>query len=244
MAWIVYSYLHPDAPIEPLGKISFREGVEVALRRGGGSLLSPCYNYIDMEATVVVEWVGPPGPRYKNVWKVFIFYLVAKWVDWTSLPTYFDGRFTAEGYADPAMRQIAFVVRYAPHENLRQHHKTYSLGAVRFCKYLDPPADCKDADVLNGTFVVRRVLDSGKWYVKIDTSVQLDKPGLYTFELIAEDLRTPGRRCPLMHYTVEIPKNRKFFHHLLFQTTSSKSTMLIAATPPPVARQVVSGVRH
>ncbi len=206
IVWKVYNYLHPDASIEVLNKTSFREGMEIALRRRGGPLLSPCYNYIDMEATVVVEWIGMLRPSYKNVWQVYIFYLVGKWVDWASLPSYVDGRFTAEGYADSVMKPVAFVVRYTPHVNPRHYRETYSLGNIYYCKYLDPLADCKDAAELNGTFVVRKVLDDGRWYIKIDTSVQLDKPGLYTFEIVAEDLRAQGRRCSLMHYTVEIPR--------------------------------------
>ncbi len=202
IVWKVYHRLHPDAPTEVLEKLSFREGIEVALSRRGSSLLNPCYNYIDMEATVVVEWIGPPY-RYKNVWQVYIFYLVGKWVDWVSLPSYVDGRFTAEGYADPVMKPVAFVVRYTPHVNPRHHHDAYNLGSIYYCKYLDPPASCKDALEPAGTFEVSKVLDSGKWYIKIDTSVQLDKPGLYTFEIVAEDLRAQGRRCSLMHYTVE-----------------------------------------
>jgi len=51
---------------------------------------------------------------------------------------------------------------------------------------------------------VSKVLDSDKWYIKIDTAVQLDKAGLYTFELIAKDAE--GRKCSIMHYTVKVPK--------------------------------------
>jgi len=162
-----------------------------------------------MESLVVEEQLtGWTGRKYKNVWKVFIFYLVGKWVDWVSLPLYADGRFTAEGYADPVMKPVAFLVRHAPYEKHQRLRGTYNLGDVRFCRYLDPPADCKDADILNCTFVVRKVLDDGRWYIKIDTSVQLNKTGLYTFELIAEDLRAQGRKCSLMHYTVEVPPKR------------------------------------
>jgi hypothetical protein len=90
--------------------------------------------------------------------------------------------------------------------NPRHHRESYSLGSIYYCKYLDPLADCKDAAELNGTFIVRKVLDDGRWYVKIDTSVQLNRTGLYTFEIIAENLRAQGRKCPLMHYTVEVPR--------------------------------------
>jgi hypothetical protein len=206
IVWRVYYRLHPESSIEPLKKTSFSEGAELALGRKRDAMLNPCYNYVDMEATVVVEWIGPPEPRYKNVWKVYIFYLVGKWVDWVSLPLYADGRFAAEGYADPAMKPVAFVVRYTPHVNPRHHRESYSLGNIYYCKYLDPLADCKDAAELNGTFVVRKVLDDGRWYIKIDTSVQLNRTGLYTFEIVAENLRAQGKKCPLMHYTVEIPR--------------------------------------
>jgi hypothetical protein len=205
IVWSLREYLPVNYPPERLGKISFREGVEVALGKRRDALLNPCYNYVDMEATVVEEYVGDWKPRYKNVWKVYIFYMVAKWVNWTSLPTYFDGRFTAEGYADPVMRPVAFVVRYAPYERRSLNIRAaYKLGTVYFCKYLNPPSSCKDALEPEGTFAVSRVLDDGRWYVKIDAYVQLNRTGLYTFELIAEDLRFQGRRCPLMHYTIEV----------------------------------------
>jgi hypothetical protein len=208
IVWNVREYIPIEQPTDALEKTSLREGVDVALGRRKDALMNPCYNYVDMESVVVVKHVSSWVHKYKNIWKVYIFYMVAKWVDWTSLPLYRDGRFTAEGYADPVMKPIAFIVRYAPYDPpyLNEPRAHYSLGAVRFCKYLDPPADCKDADILNGTFVMRRVLDDGRWYIKIDTSVQLNKTGLYTFELIAEDLRAQGRKCSLMHYTVEIPK--------------------------------------
>jgi hypothetical protein len=204
IVWTVREYLPVDFPPEKLGSASFREGVEVALSKRRDVFQNYCYNYVDMEATVVEEYVGNVKPRYKNIWKVYIFYMVAKWVDWTSMPVYMDGRFTAEGYADPAMRPVAFVVRYAPYAR-RALNPTYSLGAAYFCKYLDPPAGCKDAFEPEGTFIIRKVLDDGRWYVKIDVAVPLNKTGLYTFEIIAEDLRFQGRRCSIMHYTVEVP---------------------------------------
>jgi hypothetical protein len=79
---------------------------------------------------------------------------------------------------------------------------------------------------------MRKVLDDGRWYVKIDTPVQLNKTGLYTFELIAEDLRAPGRRCPLMHYTVEVQKSNFFvsFYVLTCLDMSICSTHLFTAS--------------
>ncbi len=185
---------------ELLEKVSLREGIEKAFNKRRDSLLNPCYNYIAMEASS--RYLGGP---HRRGWRIYVFYMVAKWVDWASPPLYMDGRFTAEGYVESEMRPVAFVVRYTQHERYPQH-ESYSLGDVYFCKYLDPPARCKDALEPAGTFEVSKVLDSGRWYVKIDATVQLNKTGLYTFELVAEDLRAPGRRCPLMHYTVEIPK--------------------------------------
>jgi hypothetical protein len=191
-------------------KVSLREGVEVALGKRRDALLNPCYNYVDMEATVFEEhFTSWPNRRYKHIWKVYIFYMVAKWVDWgTSPPNYVDGRFTAEGYADPSMRPVAFVIRYAPYEKRPRHGGAYSLGAVYLCKYLDPPASCKGVPKPAGTAIASKDLDSGKWYIKIDVAVQLNRTGLYTFELIAEDLRFQGRKCSIMHYTVEVPPRR------------------------------------
>ena len=164
IVWVVHERIPIEQPTGALEKTSLREGVDVALSRRKDALMNPCYNYVDMESAVVVKYESGWVRKYKNIWKVYIFYMVAKWVDWTSLPTYFDGRFTAEGYADPVMKPIAFVVRYAPYNpsHLNEPRARYSPGAVRFCKYLDPPADCKDADILNGTFVIRKVLDDGR----------------------------------------------------------------------------------
>jgi hypothetical protein len=66
IVWKVYSRLHPEASTEALEKTSFRKGAEVALGKRRDAMLNPCYNYADMEALIVVEWIGPPGPRYKN----------------------------------------------------------------------------------------------------------------------------------------------------------------------------------
>jgi len=105
------------------------------------------------------------------------------------------------------MKPVALIVRYAPHNPPRRDEirERYSLGNIYFCRYFDPPAGCKDALELNGIFVVRKELNSDRWYIKIDTTVQLNKTGLYTFELIAEDLRAQGRKCVILDYTVEIP---------------------------------------
>jgi hypothetical protein len=206
IVWTVRERVPAEIPTEE--RISFTEGVEVALSKRRDALLNPCYNYVDMETVVVEERLASWNYKLKNIWKIYVFYLVAKWIDWVSLPTYMDGRFTAEGYADPAMRPVAFVVRYTPYE--RRHinpRATYSLGAVYACRYLDPPADCKDAVALNGTFVVQKVLNDDRWYIKIDVLIPLNRTGLYTFELIAEDLRERSRKCSIMHYTVEVSKN-------------------------------------
>jgi hypothetical protein len=62
-------------------------------------------------------------------------------------------------------------------------------------------------------FIVEKTQD-GRWRIKIDTSVALDRPGLYTFMIIAEDLRgikwkpmSPWGdarvgKCVIMEYTV------------------------------------------
>jgi len=92
--------VHERIPIEQVKKTSLREGVDVALSHREDALMNPCYNYIDMESVAVVKHVSSWAHKYKNIWKAYIFYMVAKWVDWTSLPLYFDGRFTAEGYVD------------------------------------------------------------------------------------------------------------------------------------------------
>ncbi len=208
IVWTVRERVLAETPTDE--RVSFKEGAEVVLGKRRDAVLNPCYNYIDMEAVIVEEhFTSWPNYRLKNIWKVYVFYMVAKWIDWVSLPTYMDGRFTAEGYVNPVIRPVAFVVRYAPYERPHLNPRaTYRLGAVYFCKYLNPLADCKDVRELEGNFTVRKVLDDGRWYIRIDTKVQLDKPGLYTFEIIAEDLRFQGQKCSIMHYTVEVPPNR------------------------------------
>jgi len=208
--WIGYYLTSP----EELKRESFRSGMEYALRHKGGALLNPCYNYIAMEMSH--RYGG--GPRRSGI-KFYVFMMIAKWVDWTSPPIYVDGRFTAEGYAHPVMKPVALVVRYAPHNPPRRDEirERYNLGGVQFCRYFDPlagSAPCKDAQELMGTFVVSKVLDDDRWHVKIDVSVSLNRTGLYTFELIAEDLRAQNlraqnRKCVIMHYTVEVPSNRR-----------------------------------
>jgi len=195
--WKEYSYTSP----EELKRDYFRYGVDNAIHYyRGGAFLNPCYNYVAMESSY--RYGGRGGIKY------YVFWMVAKWIDWVSPPLYEGGRFTAEGYADPAMRPVALVVRYAPHAGNINYRVRYDLGGVYYCKYLDPPSSCKDALEPEGTFTVSRVLDNGRWYVKIDAYVQLNRTGLYTFELIAEDLRSQSRRCPLMHYTVEVTPRR------------------------------------
>jgi hypothetical protein len=46
-----------------------------------------------------------------------------------------------------------------------------------------------------GVFTVEKTQD-GRWHIKIDTPVALDRPDLYTFMIIAEDLRgSSGNPC-------------------------------------------------
>jgi hypothetical protein len=177
----------------------------MALRGYWGHMLNPCYNYIAMETTYAYESGGIVLHRIEY----YVFWLIAKWIDWTSPPLYDDGRFTAEGYAAPEMKPIALVIRHAPHRGSPFVKNTYeitayNLGDVISCMYLDPPSSCNNAPKPNGTVVVSKMLNSDNWYIKIDVSIQFDKPGLYTFELLAEDLRAKGRKCPIMQYTVEV----------------------------------------
>jgi len=187
----------------------FKAGINEALRGYWGHMLNPCYNYIAIEKKHSYErgWVVLYRVEY------YVFWLVAKWIDWISPPFYEDGRFAAEGYAHPVMRPVAIVVYYSPYRGSPFVKNTYditaySLGDVIFCRYLDPPSSCNNAPVLNGTVVVSKMLDSGNWHVKIDVTVQLNKTGLYTFELIAQDLRDQNRKCPIMQYTVEVPPKK------------------------------------
>jgi len=182
-----------------------KAGIDEALSEYRGHMLNPCYNYVAIEKThrYVRGWIYWYRVEY------YVFWLVAKWMEWTSPPFYNDGRFTVEGYADPVMRPIAFVVYYSPYNGApfiknADGITAYNLGNVIYCKYLDPLSSCNNAPMPNGTAVASKMLDSGKWYVRIDVSVQFDKPGLYTFELIAQDLRDQNRKCPIMQYTVEV----------------------------------------
>lgn len=172
------------------------------------SLLDPCNNYAAMATSYF--WNGTYGARY------YVVYMVAKWVEWISPPHYEGGRFTAEGYAAPEMKPKFFAVYYAKYESNPASRHSYDVGDLYLCKVLDNPlATCKDAQEPAGTFIVERAQD-GRWYIKIDASASLDKPGLYTFEIIAEDLRgikwspmSPRGdarigRCVIMEYTVEI----------------------------------------
>jgi hypothetical protein len=161
----------------------FWHGMNYALYERGGTLLNPCYNYVAMEAAY---------SQQGRHWRAhYVFWMVARWVNWTALPTYSNGRFAAEGYVYPSMKPVALIVRHS--------------GKMHLCKYLDPPAPCKDVPELNGTVTVSKVLEDGSWYVKIDAPFQPNKTGLYIFELIAEDLRAQGRKCTVMQYAVENP---------------------------------------
>jgi hypothetical protein len=200
LAWIRY-------PNNTFWRYGFKDGIDEALRGYWGHMLNPCYNYIAMETAHTYESDGLILYRVDY----YVFWLAAKWINWTSPPLYQDGRFTVEGYAHPVMRPIALVVRYSPYNGAPFIKNTYditayNLGDAVFCKYLDPPAPCNNVPEPNGTVTVSRMLDSGNWYVKIDMSVKFDKPGLYTFELLAQDLRDQNRKCPIMQYTIEVPK--------------------------------------
>jgi len=170
------------------------------------SLLDPCNNYVAMATSYF--WSGTYGARY------YVVYMVAKWVEWVSPPRYEGGRFTAEGYAAPAMKPKIFAVYYANYESNPASRHSYNIGDLYLCKVLDTPfARCKDAQEPAGVFTVKRTQD-GRWHIKINTSVDLDKPGLYTFMIIAEDLRgikwkpmslwgyARVGKCRIMLYTV------------------------------------------
>jgi len=199
--WVRFSNSTSPSEVDVL-----KAGIDEALSEYGGHMLNSCYNYIAIET----------AHTYEHGWAVlyrveyYVFWLIARWIDWTSPPLYQDGRFTAEGYAAPEMKPVALVVHYSPYNGASFIKNTdgitaYNLGDIIYCKYLDPPAACNNAPMLNGTAVVSKMLDSDNWYVKIDVPVKFDKPGLYTFEILAQDLRDPSRKCPIMHYTVEVP---------------------------------------
>jgi len=170
------------------------------------SLLDPCHNYVAMATSYF--WNITYGARY------YVVYMVAKWVEWVSPPRYEGRRFTAEGYAAPAMKPKIFAVYYAAYEANPASRHSYSYGDLYLCKVLDTPfARCKDAQEPAGVFTLEKTQDS-RWRIKIDASVDLDKPGLYTFMIIAEDLRgikwkpmSPWGyarvgKCRIMLYTV------------------------------------------
>ncbi len=170
------------------------------------SLLDPCNNYVAMATSYF--WNSTYVARY------YVVYMVAKWVEWVSPPRYEGGRFTAEGYAAPAMKPKIFAVYYASYESNPASRHSYSYGDLYLCKVLDTPfARCKDAQEPAGVFTVERTRD-GRWRIKIDASAALDRPGLYTFMIIAEDLRgikwkpmSPWGyarvgKCRIMLYTV------------------------------------------
>ena len=142
------------------------------------SLLDPCNNYVAMAASYF--WNSTYGARY------YVVYMVTKWVGWISPPRYEGGRFTAEGYAAPAMKPEVFAVYYAAYEANPASRHSYSYGDLYLCKVLDTPfAKCKDAQEPAGVFTVERTQD-GRWRIKIDASVDLDRPGLYIFMIIAK----------------------------------------------------------
>ncbi len=169
------------------------------------SLLDPCHNYVAMATSYF--WNITYGARY------YVVYMVAKWVEWVSPPRYEGGRFAAEGYAAPEMKPEVFAVYYASYENNPASRHNYDVGDLYLCKYLDPPLPCQGVQAPTGVFTVEKTRD-GRWYIKIDTSVALDRPGLYTFMIIAEDLRgikwkpmSPWGdarvgKCRIMEYTV------------------------------------------
>jgi len=170
------------------------------------SLLDPCNNYVAMATSYF--WNITYSARY------YVVYMVAKWVEWVSPPRYEGGRFTAEGYAAPAMKPEVFAVYYAKYESNPASRHSYEYGDLYLCKVLDTPlAKCKDAQEPAGMFTVEKTQD-GRWRIKIDTSVTLDRPGLYAFMIIAEDLRgikwkpmSPWGyarvgKCRIMEYTV------------------------------------------
>ena len=169
------------------------------------SLLDPCHNYVAMATSYF--WNTTYVARY------YVVYMVAKWVEWISPPRYEGGRFTAEGYAAPEMKPKFFAVYYAAYEANPASRHSYNVGDLYLCKYLDPPLTCKGVQAPAGVFTVERTQD-GRWRIKIDTSVALDRPGLYTFMIIAEDLRgikwkpmspwgdARAGKCRIMEYTV------------------------------------------
>jgi hypothetical protein len=95
------------------------------------SLLDPCNNYVAMATSYF--WSGAYGARY------YVVYMVAKWVEWVSPPCYEGGRFTAEGYAAPAMKPKFFAVDYAGYGSNPACRHSYDVGDLYLCKYLDPP---------------------------------------------------------------------------------------------------------
>jgi uncharacterized protein YkwD len=170
------------------------------------SLLDPCNNYVAMATSYFKN--STYGARY------YVIYMVAKWVDWVSPPRYEGGRFTAEGYATPEMKPKYFAVYYAKYESNPASRHSYDIGDLYLCKVLDNPfSHCENAQEPAGVFTVEKMRD-GRWHIKIDMPVALKKPGLYTFEIIAEDLRgikwSPKApwgdarvgKCVIMEYTV------------------------------------------
>jgi uncharacterized protein YkwD len=209
--FVVYT-VGSGRPSARIAKINYSDAIynlvfDDALSMWGhrDSLLDPCHNYVAMAASYF--WNSTYGARY------YVVYMVSKWVEWVSPPRYEGGRFTAEGYAAPAMKPKIFAVYYAKYESNPASRHSYNVGDLYLCKYLDPPLPCQGVQAPTGVFTVERTQDGG-WRIKIDASVALDRPGLYTFMIIAEDLRgikwkpmSPWGdarvgRCVIMEYTV------------------------------------------
>jgi len=118
------------------------------------SLLDPCNNYVAMATSYF--WSGTYGARY------YVVYMVAKWVEWISPPRYEGGRFTAEGYAAPAMKPKIFAVYYAGYESNPASRHSYNVGDLYLCKVLYTPfAKCKDAQEPAGVFTVEKRATAG-----------------------------------------------------------------------------------
>jgi len=210
--FVVYT-VGSGRPSARIAKINYSDAIynlvfDDALSMWGhrDSLLDPCHNYVAMATSYL--WNSTYVARY------YVVYMVAKWVEWVSPPRYEGGRFTAEGYAAPEMKPEVFAVYYAKYESNPAGRHSYDVGDLYLCKVLDTPfAKCKDAQEPAGVFTVEKTQD-GRWRIKIDASVALDRPGLYTFMIIAEDLRglkwsplSPWGharvgKCRIMEYTV------------------------------------------
>jgi len=87
------------------------------------------------------------------------------------------------------MRLEYFAVIYAEHERDPASSHSYSTREPYLCKVLDNPRyRYTTTPEPAGVFIVKKMPD-GRWHIKIDAVVTLDKPGLYTFTITAKDLR-------------------------------------------------------